>query len=210
MISPANDPSGAVRRRLSAMIHVPVLLRRYGLPIRRLSRVRRGVLAERVEAADVDAERSHRCGGDDAVLVGETEMQRDLLAGGERLRPCGEIEMRRILPLQFAQQQQRIVRAADRARDVLLEDARVGLALRHGRVVGARLLLVGEIEQRGGGKDQQRHAQIGERLSKRAHPGSESRPPHRLCPADCGRDLGEMFYEPAHSGGSRRGNFQIG
>jgi hypothetical protein len=76
------------------------------------------------------------------------------------------------LPLQFPQQQQRIVRAADRARDVFLEDARVGLALGHGRVVGARVFLVGEIKQRGGGKDQQRHAQIGERLSKRAHPGS--------------------------------------
>ena len=155
-----------------------------GLADQEIVLVRRGVLAERVEAADVEAERSLRGGGDDAVPVGETEMQRDLLAGGEGLRPCGEIEIGRVLPSQFAQQQQRIVGAADRARDVFLEDARVGLALRHGRVVGARLLLVGEIEQRGGGKDQQRHAQIGERLSERAHPGSKAAPRIASCPTD--------------------------
>ena len=148
-----------------------------------------GVLAECVEAADVEADRSLRGGGDDAVPVGETEMQRDLLAGGEGLRPCGEIELRRIPAPQFPQQQQRIVGAADRARDVLLEDARVGLALGHGRVVGARLLMVGEIEQRGAGKDQQRDAEIGERLSERAHPGSQSRPPHRLLPRRLGPRL---------------------
>ena len=84
-----------------------------------------GVNPERLAGADVDhgGHRPQAREPDDPVRSGDREMYRQVAPRGRAVDPAFEGEMRGILLVQLAKDQQLAVDAADRARDILLEDA---------------------------------------------------------------------------------------